>query len=534
MIKVFFGNLRDRFFAKSKSADLVFVLFMILILNVSLAVKLCGIILIYLLRPDFRFKLFTNRIPFFYAGMIAVSIVQFVLNYNRGLNYDLLALLALTFWIVSFLVIHQVKLAIEKHGVARVEKAVNYFFILNTVVSAGNLVRIMFEVGDVNPFTFDGMSFKYSASTGDYIKGIMTDISTANMIVNSFGIFYFLYQRKYRLSGMCFIVAMFTTSNLGNVILIFFFVLILFFDSSRLHKSIVICYLGFLVLFIAKISPSNLNYLNYKVKNIFRLKERVIKVRFEDHSEKDKLIDKYVNKYNKKFTIKQTSKKSVDSLIAENNFKAKEKIFEQDTIYVKAQVTLQNHFVEFYKKLYGDTSMTQSQRDYYNKYPGKYISFLETFGFVKSSPGKFLLGSGAGNFSSKLAFKASNLGVSGKYIQKLAYISPEFKNNHLKLALNYYLKPSTEHSIINFPNSVFNQLFGEYGIAGLLLFFITYVWFYLKNFRKLTYGKILLPMCLFFLLTDYWFESFSIVIIFEIMMLIDITKNTSQNSSTQS
>ena len=82
--------------------------------------------------------------------------------------------------------------------------------------------------------------------------------------------------------------------------------------------------------------------------------------------------------------------------------------------------------------------------------------------------------------------------------------------------------------MLNFPNSVLNQLIGEYGLIGFLLFIIFYLYYFLKRYKELSYGLMLLPIFLFFLFTDYWFEAFNIVVIFEIMMFVDIYKNKSQ------
>ena len=516
-----------------KSLDLPFLIFLMLILNVSLAVKLAGLIFIYVLRPYFRFNPFKNDTPVFYLLMIGWCVIEVLLNSGRGLNYLVLAGLSTTYWIASFLIMQQLMQAVKRSGVQKIEKSLEVFFILNALVSTYHLVRIMVEIESVNPYTFDGLSFKYSASTGDYINGITGDISTANMIINAFGIFYYLSRQRYRMSLLCFAVATVTTSNLGNMILLLVFAWILLFDRSRMNKSMVIAYLSFMVIFIVKISPSNLNYLNHKISRMLKLDKELITPHFTDNSQKEQLINNYIEAYNSKYTIKQSEKHSVDSLIAENDFKAKQKALEPDSNYIVEQIKIKNHFADFYLELYGDTIIPPSQKDYYNRHPGKYLSVFETMHFVTQNPYSFVFGAGPGNFSSKLAFKASNLGVSGKYVDRFVYLSPEFKDQHFKLAMNYYLKPATEHSIINFPNSVFNQLLGEYGVVGLLLFLITYLWYFIKRFKRLSFGKILLPLCMLFMLTDYWFECFSILVVFELLLFIDLNKVPSSTENTQ-
>jgi hypothetical protein len=453
--------------------------------------------------------------------MAAFSILQLALNFEKGLNYQLVAVLVISFWCVSFLVMHQLKLAIELSGLEKVQRTLDVFFIVNAAISAFDLLKIMYTIQDLNPYTFDGLSYKYSASTGDYIKGISRDLSTVNMICNAFGLIYYFIRRKYVLASLCFIVAVFTTSNLGNLILFFFFIYVLIFDKIRFNKSVVLCYVAFIVLFIVKISPSNLNYMNHKFKELLHLKEPIVKVHFEDNTEKDELINRYIYKYHREFIEKQTNQELVERINSFN--KDKDSIPLTDSLYVSELSKIHTHFADYYTSMYGDTN--NINRGYYYGKPGKLLSFYQTGNFMANSPKHFLIGAGGANYSSKLAYKASNVGVSGKYIKKYAYLSPYFKQDHLKLSMTYYLQSATEHSIINSPNSTLNQLLGEYGLLGILLFLIFYLWYFVKRLKSLTYSRLLIPICLLFMLTDYWFESFSILIIFELMVFLDLEQN---------
>lgn len=523
MMNSLFSTLKNKFTTFNKSTDLIFLVFLLLILHVSLAVKLAGLLFIYVIRRDFKFGFKSKRIPVFYLLMMVLLLLQYCFNAYRGFNYAVLAALCFVYWGASLLITHQLKYTIEKQGIEKVENALAVFFVLNALFTLINLLRIIFEIHSINPYVYVGQNFKYFASTGDHLRGITMDLSTVNNIINSFGLFFFLFKRRYFLSGLCFLVTMFTTSNVGNFILMFFFVYILLIDRSRFNKSVVLCYISFLVVFVIKISPSNLNYLNNKVQSVFHLEKKIITRHWEDNTEKDQMISNYLGR-NKKAPVENfEDKRMIGYIMAETEKAEQIKSKKEDSVYINLENESRNKFVRFYDRHYGDT-LVSLNKAYYDKYPGKYLSFLETFRYVKQSPLNMVMGAGAGNFSSKLAFKASNVNILGKYVEKLAYISPEFEANHLKLTLVYYLKSVSEHSVINFPNSVFNQLLGEYGIIGLLLFFVFYVWFFLKKFKTLSYGRILLPMCLLFLLTDYWFESLSMVIVFEVMMYIDMAK----------
>ncbi|MEP6468028.1 MAG: hypothetical protein ABJB05_17080, partial [Parafilimonas sp.] len=109
-----------------------------------------------------------------------------------------------------------------------------------------------------------------------------------------------------------------------------------------------------------------------------------------------------------------------------------------------------------------------------NQYPGKIIAWQQTYKYLNHHPGKIMAGAGIGNFSSKLAFKASGIHIAGAWPTKFEYINDAFLQNHLDVYLYYFSKTDGLHSAINNPASVYDQLISEYGIAAWLfiLFFI--------------------------------------------------------------
>jgi hypothetical protein len=156
---------------------------------------------------------------------------------------------------------------------------------------------------------------------------------------------------------------------------------------------------------------------------------------------------------------------------------------------------------------------------------GKLQAFKETKHYLLSSPKTFTFGSGIGGFSSFLATRMS--GVDGEEASRLfhylpTYASPEFSQNHYLIYKTVYGLPKAFHSVKHFPNSFLNQLAGEYGLAGILLFLFTYVLFFIRHYRRLSYGKYLLFLLGGFLFFDYLFEYLSVVTVFELLMLCDI------------
>jgi len=136
------------------------------------------------------------------------------------------------------------------------------------------------------------------------------------------------------------------------------------------------------------------------------------------------------------------------------------------------------------------------------------------------------MGDGIGNFSSKLAFKVSSLDITGGYPAKYTYIDHDFLTNHLDLYLNFFSKRAGYHSLTNSPFSVYDQLLAEYGLIGFLLFCFYYLGFFAKNLKALTYGSPIILLTILVLFIDYWFEQLSILILFELLLLLDIKESS--------
>jgi len=160
---------------------------------------------------------------------------------------------------------------------------------------------------------------------------------------------------------------------------------------------------------------------------------------------------------------------------------------------------------------------------WFNKY-GKAVSFMETGEYLSQSPKNLLFGAGIGEFSSQLAVRTSDIpGIKkSRLFSKIpVYVAPSFLINHYGIFAAIYSLPPGYHSIRHFPSSFANQLLGEYGLLGLILFLIFYLGYFLKNYRMLSFSLPLLLMLCYFLMFDYLFEYLSVVVFFELFFLLD-------------
>jgi hypothetical protein len=325
--------------------------------------------------------------------------------------------------------------------------------------------------------------------------------------------------------------------------------LLFLFKSTKVQKSLITICLMFLVVFMAKISPQNNEYVLATFNNILHKSNTAIiavapvpttaqtaDILLSPEQKQEKIAQNYIDSINNagiKPAIlavgRQTPATPVLKTEAGRVFVPKADINSapyQSLVTTPAEQEPLVKFINIHK-----TVLPISGQPFrWTAMPGKLIGMLQTINFFKQHPGKIILGDGMGNFSSKLAFRASSLGIAGGYPAKYTYIDHDFLVNHLDLYLNFFSKRAGYHSLTNSPFSVYDQLFAEYGIIGLLLFFIYYLGFFAKNFKALTYGLPILLLTAAVLFMDYWFEQLSILVLFELLLFLDI-KESSANIS---
>ncbi len=520
-------------------------IFLLLFLDVKLAVKFSAIVLCFIIQPNFRFG-FTfkqSRLPLFYLLLIVIAVFNFIVYQHFTGNYSLVVLTGIIFWLSCILAIHQVKCFVEKTDIDILHNTLFIFFIINIIASLLNLSAIFFEIGFQNPFRYQGEYQKYFINTGDHIKGISFDSSTTNALINSFGIIYFLYRKKYIPTLACMAILILTASNFTNVILMAVFLLLFIFKSTRAQKSIIAICIFMLVVFLSKFSPQNDTYINETFKNfVFKDKDpvkvpaRVIPIRerpdslLDEESKKEKIAVLFLDSLERERQEKKP--------FAENNstqpvtIKPGERpVIPGDSIHTatfqsSSDTTIFQRRLIAYMNEHAQHPVLSDKE--VETLPGKLIAFKQSVRFFKEHPAKLITGDGIGNFSSKLAFRATGLKMSGGYPQQFVYSSPEFANNHLSLYAAFFTQTAGSHSIIHNPASVYDQLFTEYGIAGLAAFLIYYLGFFFRQIKKLSYGIPLLAITLAAFAVDYWFEQLSIVLLFELMMFINIKEHSNK------
>jgi hypothetical protein len=518
--------------------DWKLLLFLLLFLNVKFAVKIPAIVIIYLLQFNFKFgfSLKNSRLPLFYLLVIVIAFINLLVYKSfSNSNYLMVFSIGIGFWLLCLLAIHQIKLSVENNNVQVLHNTILVFFIINTIVSLATLAYIMVDAHAINPFRYQGQYQKYFLGTGDYIKGITFDISTTNAVINAFGVIYFLTRKMPLMVLTCMVVLLLTASNFMNIALLLVLAGLFIFKTNRDQKSIIVVCCMLLLIFLAKVSPQNNQYVHETFKNIIHPPKppfNTVALNEADSTKDPEYIKRQFAKHYldslKAITISQTAK-SQPTITAVNLPKTNA----GRIILVGANINTPPYqtptdtpaeqrkllaFINLHK-----ADLPLSGQDIYQVHlPGKAIGFIQTTKFLKDHPAKILAGSGMGNFSSKLAFKATGLEFSGGFPAKYVYIGRDFLVNHLDVYLNFFSKRRELHSLTNSPFSVYDQLLAEYGLLGVAAFVLFYLGYFAKHLKKLTYGIPILILMLAVFFTDYWFEQLSVVVFFELLLLLNI------------
>jgi hypothetical protein len=517
-------------------------IFLILVLNVKLVVKVAAIILFAvinwkMLRDK---KMYRQRFTWFYAAMILIGGFNTLLLFTSvPPHYLVAAATGIAFWVLCLVAAFINYRFVEKTNTEKLHATLTAFFMLNAAITICQLLITMYGSGSINPFLFQGMHQKYFINTGDMMRGLTLDVCTTNALINGFGIVYFLKRNKMLPVLCCMFILLLTASNFTNLLMIGILSFLLLFQTTASQKSIAVVCLVMLTVFLARVSPQNNQYLREAFEKVNRLKKNTNPVIpdktpiiekpdsiLSPDQQKEKIALLYFDSL-----LKDAKAKQSQHAIATTPAGAQSAI----TGPVKPSLPKADIHSQPYQRIRDTSSGQKELLDYAVKtipafatnienvksrrIPGKLLGLQQTVIYLKQHPLKLLTGSGIANFSSKLAFRATGLRVAGGYPAKFVYLHPDFLDNHLRLYLDYFSKDAELHSFTNSPNSVYDQLLAEYGLIGVGCFLLFYLGYFIQQKTRRGYGLPLLLVLLGAFIAEYWFEQLSIVILFELLML---------------
>jgi hypothetical protein len=455
----------------------------------SFIVKWFGILLLVLFNFQALKKFDYKRIPGFYILITIIEILKFVfLNESYSIPHLAQFSVGISYWIASIALCWLIYYTVMNQK--NIDRTIQLITILNFIFSFYQYLRICLIEGTINPFN-TGHNHPYGISTGDLISGLFHGVHLTNAFVSLFLIFFHLHRRRFLLVLLALFCLLLTGNNYAT--LVFFLCSAIYFITDRTRYNFLHIFYTIIITFVFYIfaTPLNAEYMLEKVLHIS--------------------------------ATLPNSGKDISKEYAEQ---------EQDYQVINLPDTLHPYDAEgaTSKKLVIKRSESGDTIFDFVKQSGKIRSYYQTKHFLLSSPRTFLFGSGMGGFSSKLAFNSSGVmegSALSKHLPK--YETLAFSQNHK--ALYSYLKTQhiMFHSESNRPFSVYNQLLGEYGIIGFVLFLVLYVWFFFKRIRKNTFAlPVFISMLLIFNI-DYFIEALSILLFFETFMFMDIKENQALN-----
>ena len=526
-------------------------IFLLLVLNVKLLLKVAAILIICVVnRSSISVKnFFRQRHLFFYFGVICIGLINLLLQYKSiSKAYIGTTAIGLAFWIMSAVIAYQLYVIIQKEDTAKIHNTICVFFILHITVVFFKFLQIVFETGAINPYTYKGFNQKYYMSTGDFITGITFDAPVTTAFICAFGLLYFLYRKQFLLSLASMAALLVMASNFANLVLVTVFVFAFIFWSSRIQKSFILICSIMLIVFMARVSQKNNEHVGRIFYQVIDKPYDLPPVKVLTIEEIKKTPDSLLTNEEQRKKFAQHFIDSMNAIRLGADYKEPENVLTKraltgqadinnDTLFyvfheteaVKKKI---NRFEGFLNQMY-PISLQDSLNKLYNwKRPGKFIAFNQLFDFYKKKPSKILLGNGIANFSSRLAFKATMLNIAGQYPGSFKYINYDFFINHLYLYLYFHSKEQSNHEASNTPDTVYYQLAGEYGMVGLAILVFLFFGFYLRRVKKNSMGLPILLLLAGSFFAEYWFEQFSIVILFELLFLLDIKNRLEEEHTT--
>lgn len=441
---------------------------------------LAGLVLLNL-RSFKKFNL--REIPAFYVLIAGLEVLKFTfINESYSLPHFLQFAMGMVYWLSAIALCWIISYNVRHHQ--NVPQTLQVVALLNLLFTLYQFGRICLIEGTINPFN-TGHNHPYGISTGDLLSGLFHGVHLTNAFVSLFLCLYFIYTKKHLFTFFALLCLLLTGNNYATLVFGLGSAILFFTAGDKVRRLTIGASALFTVLFYVLVTPLNAEYMLEKVAHVSATLPNSRRVLEQEDSQK--------------------ANGSLEIAIADtiSPYDIEGGTAKKITVKGEAADTLFNFVVQ----------------------SGKVRSYYQTKNFLMSSPVHFLFGAGMGGFSSKLAFNSSGI-MEGSSLSKLLpkYETPYFKKNHK--ALYSFLKTQhiMFHSESNRPFSVYNQLLGEYGIIGLLLFVVTYLWFFIKRIHLRRFGLPILITLLLLLNIDYLFESLSVLLFVETLLFLDLKK----------
>lgn len=509
-------------------ADWAFLLFLVGVTYVKLYVKVAAIAFyfIYLAYKRYKTPALTGFSKFYFIMPVVGTIASLFHNSFTTDGYWFGWLMSVINWLLAGIAVHFLASTVYNQPKEKLVASVKLFFLVNTLFSLGELGKMIIDSGQLMPYWYWEPTEYYGGSTGDHVKGIMSNISVTNATLNAIGTLYFIYNNQFRWAALCLLVLLLCTSNLTLILLLATMAGVFLLVGKKRTRVQILYSLLIISIVYPVLSLNNIKYVTAVYDRETEKKEPVAAAPATDVKKADLPYYEQKLSQKKKYELDKGSyyrmHKSDTELLS---YKDELKYIQQfgtakskDNSNLRMEPDVLKYIIEkWYAVEYAKTPLAVRESGLIKVYTHE-----QTLYYLLSRKKNLLFGAGIGNFSSKQAIKSTGLNLQGDYPTRYIYINDDFLLAHLYSLLYVFSLPIGEHSIINMPNSVYNQVAGEYGLVGILCFLLFYIGFPLKNFKRLKATRYIAPLFLLFLGFEYWFEMLTITAIFELFVLMDI------------
>jgi hypothetical protein len=495
--------------------DIRLLLFLVLLVNVKLALKGIAIASVLLLVPELRRSISLKKASPFYSLLIAIALANWIIN--KGFEQWITTapfLIATLTWTACLLAAGAMRFFAGILTPEALERTLVAFFLLNAGVVLLQYAAIVLETGALNPYRYQGDHQKYFIGTGDYLKGISFDTSVANAAINTLGLVYFLRRQRTGMALLCMGALLLAGSNLITAAGLGLLLFLVAWRPDRLRQSTIVVCLFFALVFFAKVSPQNSDYIT---RMAAYSSGRTIS---EEKTETPQPTREELRK--------KAAKAYIDSLHAAQPGPARNQApiaalsLPRDDIHSAAFQDLDDTIGQR-KNLISYVQATREEEDLQARFgnsrlPGKWLALQQSIRYLEKHPQRLAAGLGAGNYSSRLAFRTTALSIAGSYPMNWKYLHPAFETDHFPLYLYYFSQRDARHSVLHAPDSVYDQLLMEYGIMGLLALCIFFFGYFFRRMKDRPLGIPVLLFLAFLFATGYWLEQLSLVPVAELLL----------------
>lgn len=462
--------------------DITTIVLFCIVAQHSFSIKFFGIFILLLVHYKSIFSKDIKKIPAFYILLPAIEVFKFfLLDSDFSLGHTTQFMVGMLYWTCSLFLCVLIYKRIEHTNAIKIVRSLKFFTIINFSVSLIQYIKICIIEGVINPYN-TGHHHPYGVSSGDLITGLLGGVHLSNVFISLILILFYVHKRDNLFIILSLIPLLLCGSNFGSMLLLFCLAIYFLVSKEKLYAFKTSAFIFLIIIaFYWIITPFNAYHTFAKIQSFVTQKPVVDEAYQQDVD--NATLENYKMGIKDKGMLSKAQKETIDRMEKREGL----------ILY-----------------------------DFFTK-AGKKTSYQQTINFLKSDPKYLLFGSGLGRFSSNIAFNFSGI-VDNSAMNRLfpTYQSQLFEKNHKSIYAYMKTTHVIFHSESNKPFSSYNQLFGEYGLVGFMLFFVGYVLYFFKRVDKRTYSIPILIALLFTLNLNYFFEALNLFLFFEVIMFLNI------------